>query len=204
MNFNFWKIATSILAIILLVGFGIFIGKKLSEPEPPLSNDLKEKLPNTTQSSSNASSNPNQSNHSKTPPPTQSVEFNAQKIGVFAETSSGTLELISRRTDSYDISEDILSRMPKAKGVNFYYVNIPEAEIAESVLFWTSSYQKYKDLDLYEPIKPETLKAEIESIKGSAYKIGSNELQNKKNGFVVLKIKMPLGTSDRLYPIKIE
>ena len=138
----------------------------------------------------------------------ESVEFNTKKIGVFADTSNGMLELIYDKIGGFSfsgISESTYSRMPKASGVNFYYVNVPEAEIAESEMFWTSSYKlRAKEFPYYDPVEPETLKTAIESVKDNVYKIRSNELQNKKNGFIVLKIKMPYGTADRFYPIKIE
>jgi len=122
-----------------------------------------------------------------------------QKLGVFADTNKGLLELSSYGEET-DVGEYNLGKVSpqKISKINLFYINMPGVEIASSKLFLLSSLEKNFIEEKYTP-----LKIEMETTKNNIYKIRCPELDGKKVGLAYLKIKMPLGTPDRIYPLQI-
>lgn len=135
-----------------------------------------------------------------------------RKIGVFANTNVGILEISPHKTDfpyKISLSDSEFSQMSKVSSLNYFYVNVPEILIAETKLIWFSSFEKeersydkgrfdYKLEDVAE------LKPEIEKLKNGLYKIRFESISDKETGFVALHLRMPYGTTDRAYLIRIE
>jgi hypothetical protein len=55
----------------------------------------------------------------------------------------------------------------------------------------------------FNEVESTPLKIDMENTKNNMYKILWPELKSKKGGYAVLKIGMPLGTADRMYPVQI-
>ncbi len=123
-----------------------------------------------------------------------------QKIGVFANTNKGLSEIISygEQTGMYSYNLAKVSNPPKVSRVRLFYVNMPDIVITNSRLFWVPSLERD-----FNEVESTPLKINIENMKNNMYKILSPELESKKGGYVVLKIGMPLGTADRMYPVQI-
>lgn len=128
------------------------------------------------------------------------LEPKTQKIGVFVQTNKGLLELTSygeqTGMNSYDLAES--SNPPKVTKVNSFYVNMPDIEIANSKIFWVSSLERQ-----FHENKSIPLTIDLEITKNNIYKINCSDLVSKKGGYAVLKIGMPMGTADRIYPVQI-
>jgi hypothetical protein len=123
-----------------------------------------------------------------------------QKIGVFASTNRGLLELTAygeqNGMTSYDLRK--LQEAPTVAKVARFYVNMPDSKITNSKIFWLTKLDKYFD----EKGQPH-LNASVEAGKNNVYRITCAELESKKGGYVLLKISMPLGTPDRMYGIQL-
>ena len=123
-----------------------------------------------------------------------------QKIGVFASTNHGLLELTAYGEQdgrsSYDLSK--LPQTPAVAKITQFYVNMPDSKITNSKIFWLTKLGKeFNENDL------PALNASIEAGKNNVYRIKCAELDGKKGGYVLLKISMPLGTADRVYVIHL-
>jgi len=123
-----------------------------------------------------------------------------QKIGVFADTNKGLLEIKSygEQTGMHSYNLAKVSNPLKVSRVRVFYVNMPDIEITNSELFWVSSLERD-----FKEVESTPLKIDMENTKNNMYKILCPELKSKKGGYAVLKIGMPLGTADRMYPVQI-
>jgi hypothetical protein len=123
-----------------------------------------------------------------------------QKIGVFASTNHGLLELTAYGEQSsmtnYDLSK--LHDVPTVAKITSLYVNMPDSKITNSKIFWLTKLDKGFD----EKSQP-SLNASIEAGKNNVYQIKCAELEGKSGGDILLKISMPLGTPDRMYVIRL-
>jgi hypothetical protein len=123
-----------------------------------------------------------------------------QKIGVFASTNRGLLELTAygeqNGMTSYDLRK--LQEVPAVAKVARFYVNMPDSKITNSKIFWLTTLDK----DFDEKGRP-SLSTSIETGKNNVYRITCADLMGKKNGYVLLKVSMPLGTPDRMYIIQL-
>ena len=129
-------------------------------------------------------------------------EPDPQKIGVFADTNKGLTELTSYgeqiSMNSYNLAK--ATNPPKVSKVNALYVNMPDIKISNSKFYWVASLEKPFTED-----ESAALKIDTESTKSSnMYRLSCPELEGKTGGYLVLKVGMPLGTADRMYPIFIE
>lgn len=123
-----------------------------------------------------------------------------QKVGVFAATNHGLLELT---TYGKQIGENVyslssLSEIPKTSKVERFYVNMPGSTITEVKVFWLTTLDKNFDDRNQTP-----LDASIETGKGNVYRINCAGLSDKKGGYVLLKVPMPLGVADRAYVVQV-
>ena len=123
-----------------------------------------------------------------------------QKIGVFAATNRGLLELTpygaQNGMSSYDLRK--LQEVPAVAKVTQFYVNMPDSKITESKMFWLTKLDKE-----FDEKGLSSLNASIETGKNNVYRIKCAELAGKKGGYILLKISMPLGTPDRMYAIQL-
>jgi len=123
-----------------------------------------------------------------------------QKIGVFADTNRGLLELTSygQQTGMRTYGFGQAAGIPEVQRVSLFFVNMPDIKITNSKIFWLSDLPRSFDETTQAP-----LKIDIESVQGNMYRIVCAELEGKKGAVAVLKIGMPLGTADRMYLIRI-
>ncbi len=124
----------------------------------------------------------------------------SQKIGVFASTNHGLMELTAygkqNGMTSYDLRK--MQNIPTAAKVTRFYVNMPNSAITESKMFWLTKLDKEIDENNLS-----SLNASIEAGKNNVYQIKCTELDGKKDGYILLKISMPLGAPDRMYAIHL-
>lgn len=127
-----------------------------------------------------------------TPPP--------QKVGVFASTSHGLLELTAygKQTGENVYSLNNLGEIPKASKIGRFYVNMPGSTITEVKVFWLTKLDKEFDERSQSP-----LDASIESGKDNVYRVNCSGLGDEKGGYALLKLPMPLGVADRVYLVQI-
>jgi hypothetical protein len=123
-----------------------------------------------------------------------------QQVGVFAATNHGLLELT---TYGKQIGENVyslssLAEIPKAAKVERFYVNMPGSTITEVKVFWLTALDKNFDERNQTP-----LDTSIETGKGNVYRINCAGLSDKKGGYVLLKVPMPLGVADRAYVVQV-
>lgn len=124
-----------------------------------------------------------------------------QKIGVFASTNRGLLELtvFGEQTGMTSYSMRQLSNLPTAKKIVSFYVNMPDSKITNSKVYWLAKL----DQDFNERGQA-ALNLSIENAKtAGTYRIACTDLEGKNNGYVLLKVGMPLGTPDRMYAIHL-
>jgi hypothetical protein len=123
-----------------------------------------------------------------------------QKVGVFASTNHGLVELtVYGEQDgmtSYDLSK--LQDAPTVGKVEQFYVNMPDSKITNSKMFWLATPDKK-----FNEEGKASLNASIEIGKNGVYRIKCADLEGKKAGYILLKISMPLGTADRMYVIRL-
>jgi len=123
-----------------------------------------------------------------------------QKIGVFADTNSGLLELTAYGEQAgrttYTFRQ--ITGVPNVQRINRFFVNMPDTKITDSKLYWLLGLPAR-----FEETTQEPLKIDIESMQGNMYSIVCSELEGKKGGVALLKIGMPLGTPDRMYPVRL-
>ena len=125
-----------------------------------------------------------------------------QKIGVFASTNRGLLELTSYGEQSrYSMASYNFRKLPEVPTVSkviSFYVNMPDSKITNSKVFWVTGLGKDFDEESQVP-----LNTSIETTKNNVYRITCADLDGKKGGYILLKVSMPLGTADRMYVIQL-
>lgn len=130
------------------------------------------------------------------------TEPDPQKIGVFAETNKGLMELTNYgeqiSMSSYNLAK--AANPPKVSKVKAFYVNMPDIKISNSKFYWIASLEKP-----FTENESAALRIDVESTKSpNMYRLSCPELEDKTGGYLVLKVGMPLGTADRMYPVFIE
>ena len=123
-----------------------------------------------------------------------------QKIGVFASTNRGLLELTSygeqHSMTGYDLHKVVDA--PKVTRLTSFYVNMPDSKITNSKIFWAPKLNS-----TFEEKDQPSLDADIETGKNNAYEIKCAAMDRSGDGYIFLKISMPLGTPDRMYVIQL-
>jgi hypothetical protein len=123
-----------------------------------------------------------------------------QKIGVFASTNHGLMELTTYGEQNGMTSFELrkLHVVPKAAKVTQFYVNMPDSTITELKIFWVTKLS-----DEFDEKDQSPLNVSIETGKNNVYRIKCADLMGKTNGFALVKLSMPMGVSDRVYVIQI-
>ena len=129
--------------------------------------------------------------------PSESIDAaQLRKVGVFAETSTGLTELTAYALEAPggNFNPANVTDIPRLNGATTFVVNMPDAQITQSTVYWAASQNSL-------PEGP--LKADIETIQGTVYRITSPALRSRSSGMASLRIKMPAGTPDRMYLLKL-
>ena len=123
-----------------------------------------------------------------------------QRIGVFAFTNRGLLELSSYGEQtgmtSYDTRK--LLNVPTVAKIVRFYVNMPGSTITEVKMYWLEQLGNEFDEKGRLP-----LNATIEAEKDNLYRIRCADLEGRREGYALLKLPMPLGTASRIYMIHL-
>jgi hypothetical protein len=124
----------------------------------------------------------------------------SSRIGVFASTTHGLLELT---TYGKEIGEAVYElpnaqTFPSSTSVRSFYINMPDSTITESKLYWMSSIGKTFNESGQSPLSI-TLVAKREKL----YQVACADLAQKKDGYAILKVSMPLGQPDRIYVVHV-
>jgi hypothetical protein len=142
----------------------------------------------------------------------QGLADQIKHLGVYVQTSSGILELTS-----YGVEEDhdsimdgtsVAFRFPDAdppggKAVAFL-VNMPDAVITESRVYVLPNPRAARWYTGTNKKTPVPVTTNIEDVIGSIYKVTPGPIPPDATGFLCLFVKMPAGTQDRLYTIRLE
>jgi len=131
---------------------------------------------------------------------TGSEEIKNMGIGISIKTEKGLVQ-ITRYEEEHDDWDIYFIVTPGSKvspsAIKAIYINIPEANISNTKLYFLDAYKVR-----FYPNSSEPLSINIEKMKNGVYKIVCNELKNKRDpGYLLLYVSMPLGIGDRLYEI---
>jgi DNA-binding beta-propeller fold protein YncE len=136
-----------------------------------------------------------------------------QRIGVFAETDAGIVELVvygsETQADSFTegLSEGFSypqgQTVPTATSVKRLYVNLPDARIEESKVYILSDLNARWHLQGHTARDPQPLTTQLSKTDRGVYELTSDQLHANGPGYVGLLIKMPLGAPDRLYVVQL-
>jgi hypothetical protein len=122
-----------------------------------------------------------------------------KRLGIFADTERGLIELTSYGEEiGIDTYRAPKLEFPNAHEVRALFMNMPDTNISSAQLLWAESLR-----DSLREGDTSHLSMQTEVVEGSLYRI---QIQNQPNttGILILKVGMPMGTADRIYPIKIE
>lgn len=142
----------------------------------------------------------------------QSLAEQMKHLGVYAQTSSGVLELTSYGVEqTQDSIMDGMSVVfqfpdtgPQAGKAAAFFVNMPDAVITESEIYLLPNPIGARWYAPNDKRTPSPIKASIENVTGAIYKVTPGSMPPDAAGFLCLHVKMPNGTPDRLYAIKLE
>ena len=120
--------------------------------------------------------------------------------GVFADTSSGLIELTIFAEPSLDNNYSFpnLRHSPVIPNVRAFYVNLPNISINHAKVFLAAEVRFTIHEDRYTPLEIQT-----ERLDNNSYKIQCPSLSHQQAGFGLLKIPMPPGSTNRMYVIKL-
>ncbi len=119
------------------------------------------------------------------------------KIGVFADTGSLTeLTAYVSEEPAQTFSARTVANVPSVAGVHRFYVTVPRIDIQRSKAYLLPESGEVSE-------RTPSLKTEIDDFGNDVFKLTVPELKGKK-GLVGLKIRMPKGTPDRLYLVRLE
>lgn len=122
------------------------------------------------------------------------------RLGVFASTSSGIKELLvygeETGMDTFRVPD--LSAVPTVGSVGAFFLNMPNTDVMSSRVFWVAAPQRSFDESSCAP-----LPVQYQSVKGNMYKVVLPTLGNRHSGVLLFIVRMPLGTRDRTYAIRL-
>jgi hypothetical protein len=139
----------------------------------------------------------------------ESLAQQAKNLGVYAraDNSFRVLTVFGVENDDSGWTRFMFTEsIPKAQAVSYFVVNVPDAKISDSQLFLLPNALAAKWVleRPTDPRNPKPLKATIEPLSATVYKVSLAEPSAKTSkGFLCLWLKMPMGTADRLYAIQV-
>jgi hypothetical protein len=124
----------------------------------------------------------------------------AKKLGVYAGTNHGVIDLniFGEQTGMTSYSVPDLNAVPKAANVKAFFVNLPDIKVSNCRIYWVDSLA-----GTFREDKATAEPTTTESVEGSMYKLSSPQLSDRTGGYLLFKVGMELGTSDRIYPVKL-
>lgn len=139
------------------------------------------------------------------------AEAKIDSMGVFAETDKGLVKLetagLRDGQDSYGFSGSL--DFVSVGRVTAVYINIPQFALSdETTLFWstTEAFNKYtrgvQSPHFFER-HAEALRTTITKRTDGVYKISVSAADAARAGVVVMKVPLPRGSTDRVYPIAV-
>jgi len=142
----------------------------------------------------------------------QHLAEQAKALGVYIPATDSLLEIAGFGVEDHNVLTETMTfkfnaAILKLKNVPQYFVvNMPNANITESKLFWlgdlkTSKWHYFNPTDDRDP-KP--IKSSTEPLTTGLYKVAPAEGATGQHGFLCLWLKMPPGTPDRMYAVEIE
>lgn len=138
----------------------------------------------------------------------ESLARQAKNVGVYVQADNSVTELAVfgvQTSSMFFVEFSFNEPIPKARSVLYFLVNIPNANISESKLFWlTDITQARWNQDSNDPRNPKPVKATIEPLTATIYKVSpANPESMVGKGFVCLWLRTQLGTPDRLYAVEV-
>lgn len=134
---------------------------------------------------------------------------NPQKIGVFADTDSGLIELTVRgQFDRHPLSERYRITLPSRRGVptvdevHAFFVNMPNALITESRVYYLPNLRASWGIQR-SASDPTPARIDLLRIEEDVFKIVLKEKPPAGVRYVALFLTMPMGVEDRFYPVQI-
>jgi hypothetical protein len=130
----------------------------------------------------------------------------SSRVGVFAATQSGLKEVTIYGEECYDDRFFCLSPTQTFQPfgvVSRLYVNLPGAVVVSSRLLWTNTLRRAGNDFVSNRDGAELLNLSTRAVKDNLYELSAADLSNRRTGFLLLEIKMPLGTRTRTYVLQI-
>ncbi|HVR11503.1 MAG TPA: hypothetical protein VMW75_25895 [Thermoanaerobaculia bacterium] len=135
------------------------------------------------------------------------------RIGVFAETNAGLVELTvyGSETEADSFTQGVTAgfsfpqgqSVPTATSVKRFYVNLPDTRIEEAKIYILRDLNARWHLQGHMERDPQPVATRLSKTEGGVYELTSDQLQANGPGYVALWIKMPLGVPDRLYVVQL-
>jgi hypothetical protein len=133
-----------------------------------------------------------------------------KKLGVYAFTGTQLSEVSvygieEENTLAETMSFKFTEPIPKAQSFAYFVVNMPNANISDSKVFWLPDAKeaKWHYFNPTDEHDPKSSKASIEQLSNGIYKVALLEPLRQETSFVGLWLKMPMGTPDRLYVLEV-
>ena len=135
-----------------------------------------------------------------------------ERIGVFAETSAGLIELrpYGKQTTTASSSDEMSvvfrfpGAVPSASRCNSFLVHVPEGNMADAALFWLTDLGAKFNLEVKRKSDQTALVTRVEQVgDGDVYRVTSPGLMGKARGYAALLLPMPVGSANRLYAVRL-
>lgn len=141
----------------------------------------------------------------------QNLAEQAKTLGVYVSASDALHQVGVFGVEDHDVLSETMTfkfseAIPKVKDTRYFVVNMPNANITDSKVFFlpdlkTSKWHYFNPTDDRDP-KP--IKSSTEPLTTGLYKVALAEGATGQHGFLCLWLKMPPGTPDRMYAVEIE
>ncbi len=142
----------------------------------------------------------------------QALAEQMKHLGVYAQTASGIMELTSFGVaqaqdsimDGISVAFQFPGTDPQSGRPTAFFVNLPNAVITESEVFVLADPNGARWYAGEDRRNPTAIRANIENVTASIYKVTPESIPVNAAGFLCLFVKMPSGSADRLYALKLE
>jgi hypothetical protein len=134
----------------------------------------------------------------------------AKALGVYVLAPDALREVGVFGVEDHDIFAETMTfkfteAVPKVKDARYFVVNMPNANITDSKVFWLTDFKnsKWHYSNPNDEQDPKPMKSSTEPLTNGLYKVSPADVPAGQPGFLCLLLKMPMGTPDRMYAIEI-
>jgi hypothetical protein len=127
-----------------------------------------------------------------------------QQIGIFVASGRRVVELTTFGSEMLPLfggtsfANPPHQSVPSLAGVRRLWVDLPGVDIANTQVYWAASYGKVFTLSQQQPLVCRVL-----SNRSNSYEFQCSDFARRHDGWLFVRIGMPLGEADRLYPVRL-